>query len=642
MGNTLALPFIQQSPGFGCPPNKSLSAGNCIASNYCNIEAATSSSPCNPIATVDPNIGYIPVTLSSTSSSFDLANCYEFNQVPIGNISQVQQLSNAIVVILLYNSSTSDLRCLAIDNFGYAIGVPYENCYASGSVFQAATFQLIYDDNSGSTPLFGLQLYGLYGNGNPNGNQGVAIGKYMTHCDTNDMPIPAGSDYSCGLTSFGVDSNGYIEGITFGWNSGGWSQGKPWKFGGWPGPGSQPSQYNNAPNSQYGSNGTPPAWLWPSENSNVTNITFRLAIIQPNAFMQSYFSYLYSIPKKLGCATGKDPDPLQICQYIGLQRDVDSAACTTFINNLLTTLTPQQYSQTPYKTDIIYYCDDGAVDCTPGYETFCQQSGITLASYPECGCFMPSSYMNEYWTSLKALIPAQAQAVLQESPKCNFQPCFTSSIQNSNFGPCPDQINCFQSAIINNDGSINGSITIPQSTSCNQYITSSACTNGESNCNGTCTNIKTDNNNCGSCGTICSSVQSCINGTCTNNATSCTSGKTNCNGACTNINTDNNNCGSCGTICSSVQSCINGTCTSTATQCTNGESNCNGTCTNINTDNNNCGSCGTICSNSQSCINGTCTNSSSTTTSNSSKIKTYLIIGGIILLILIIIIILLI
>ena len=396
---------------------------------------------------IDPGKGYYALNINNSTTTDDLNKAYALNQI---SLPQTISIKDQLDLEKKYLNG-----CEAIISFQYGelqscwtvkektnIEETYEKSYftniekvfnTDNSGLTVITVKIVWVKTSNNRNYFTLQQSNHYGPGKNNNDE-----KYLTHCVSDDeLVFNSDSKSDCGLVTFTYDGNGYITQMKIYWND------------------NDPD--HNVYIGKFDNVGFPIKCRDPPRDNN---LVVRLTVVKPNEFMTKYFKYTRTNQGALDCVTETYPrydnDIQTICSSQELKLGTNKA--NSFINDLISSQYLNYRSQIKDK-----YCQLGnGVNCDTGYYNFC--SNITdLNTYPECGCFMPSTYMNNYWTSILKILPPDMAAKFDRTTECFFYPCVSSTVKNYRLNNgkvnCPSQVNtsCFQNIQMDIKGTVTNS-----------------------------------------------------------------------------------------------------------------------------------------------------------------------------------------
>jgi hypothetical protein len=132
------------------------------------------------------------------------------------------------------------------------------------------------------------------------------------------------------------------------------------------------------------------------------------------------------------------------------------------------------------------YCNSTNTNCDTAIQTWCAAQTNGGINLPECACFLSNQFYQNYYDSLVTQVNGLSTTV-PNSPWCTFNQCVTSTLgcptpynlKNSVNTQCPNIANCVMDSQVNNDGTINGSVSLSSDSTCSSYeLKLYACQNG--------------------------------------------------------------------------------------------------------------------------------------------------------------------
>lgn len=239
------------------------------------------------------------------------------------------------------------------------------------------------------------------------------------------------------------------------------------------------------------------------------NVQLTPVILEPSPYMQVYFCLLQSnnTEAKMSALLQQFSEALtiifgetlpeitptevaEICVILGWYNDINQLVITNAANLLVGSFIANDTDPRAYASltsSLRYKIQLFAQSCViqPNVNLdapfirfaaaqFASAPANLLQLFPECGCYMPSVYMDAYWSSLRTqlLIPVGLQR-----PECFFAPCTSNSNpvkttallrtpgQVVSCGPLVSCVN-YQTTTITNSGEIAGNVNIDSSSVC--------------------------------------------------------------------------------------------------------------------------------------------------------------------------------
>lgn len=111
------------------------------------------------------------------------------------------------------------------------------------------------------------------------------------------------------------------------------------------------------------------------------------------------------------------------------------------------------------------YCTTN--NCNRAFEAFC--SIPSNFNDPNCGCFLPTSFYDNYYQQLQQRLGVE---LLSTQKECTYPPCAGSNIKPAGFTTCPPITQCINQVTVDNAGNITGNIDVNTSTQCAQFLPS--------------------------------------------------------------------------------------------------------------------------------------------------------------------------
>lgn len=137
------------------------------------------------------------------------------------------------------------------------------------------------------------------------------------------------------------------------------------------------------------------------------------------------------------------------------------------------------------------YCNDPHNNCDSIIELYCNANPDAPNSI--CGCWRPDAFAN-YRNQLGTKIPDAEGLIARESiPECFYPPCYNNQgyahyASHTTPDYCPNDVICINNVNVDNQGNIQGGITVNQSNQCASYQTKDCVLDWGNwdNCSATC------------------------------------------------------------------------------------------------------------------------------------------------------------
>jgi hypothetical protein len=146
------------------------------------------------------------------------------------------------------------------------------------------------------------------------------------------------------------------------------------------------------------------------------------------------------------------------------------------------------------------YCNSN--DCTAVGQSYALSLGDKAHLSGEAACFMPQSYYQNYFASLRKQVNGLPDNI-PDFPECFYPMCATSKYKSFRQPTCPSVLNCIQNVEVAPSGTINGNVTINQSNQCKLTAAGAGGSASSASCNSV---------SCGPHGTCASGKCICADG----------------------------------------------------------------------------------------------------------------------------------
>lgn len=410
---------------------------------------------------------YTPIQMSYSDDGFssdDLFRCYYTNMVPITVVDEKTQFQgakvcfyvdyteelnqNSLQLYLAKKSSTDYERYTAISNYARLFTIDYKA-------------DIVSDFNKkNNSSLLKLRVA-----------SNDEKGKILQHHNNTLTVMGLNNSITTDICQFEFDNNGFMSSLKMTYER--------WGFDPF---GSNITSF--FPVFMNTDANTPDLYV---DGTNTRTTTIRMIVIEPNEYMKTYFKVKYSKKHQLNCVLSKYNEISSIMMPSETKTLCDSFQYTKgstisndLINNDVLAKTYKDMSSTE-QSAIKSYCSSAVntsgINCDSGFRSFCS-SVNNPQDYEECGCYMPESYMNNYWNTFLSNIPENLRGQVQRKVECFYNPCVAlSTVKNSLIlsgkTDCPNVVNCFQFSTINfdNTGSVVGNVNVNNDSICSNINT---------------------------------------------------------------------------------------------------------------------------------------------------------------------------
>jgi hypothetical protein len=209
----------------------------------------------------------------------------------------------------------------------------------------------------------------------------------------------------------------------------------------------------------------------------------------PNYENLSSATNAYNTIMNTWCGMIENPDPNNTanwCKNNSCLRMSNSQACTNwgkdYPNERDTILVNHCKGENLSDPACIEYCQGNITLCSGQLSDYCKSLDPADALKTDiCACYMAGDFYDKYYGSLTSQvnITGNINNQLTKIPQCSYAKCAASSLNPYILQkiPCPDIQQCISNVNVNNDGTINGDITINSTNDCT--FMSKKCGQGE-------------------------------------------------------------------------------------------------------------------------------------------------------------------
>lgn len=128
------------------------------------------------------------------------------------------------------------------------------------------------------------------------------------------------------------------------------------------------------------------------------------------------------------------------------------------------------------------YCTDKNSNCDAILTSYCKnalttkgingiESDVNLSN--TCSCFLGEDFYNNYYNSLFSTYPQLKNTSRARDVNCTYPTCSNGSsiptFEYKHGQTCPSSVNCFTNVKVDNEGTINGNVSINQKNECSAY-----------------------------------------------------------------------------------------------------------------------------------------------------------------------------